>query len=213
MRQRRYAESACDDAVLAGGSDPCDYAETLLAIAKSNQTAKPMGLAAGSSALRARLRTILRDGTRRSPMTFGKRGMLATLALAIMLPVGACSVAKNGAGIDGRDHIPPAFFAIELSPDDAAKHEQRLAEFPDLHRYAHETDQPLRPNEVRGLRQHTRPSSPGCTGSTSSVDGPARTRCASSRTGPEFSCQQASEPGRPYWRCGGMAGPTGSTTH
>ena len=129
LRQRRYAESACDDAVLTGGGDPCDYAETLLAIARSNLNAKPMGLAAGSSVLRARLRTILNDDTRRSPMTFGKRGMLATLALGIMLPVGACSVAKKGAG-DGRDRIPAAIFAIE-SPDDARRYEQRLAEHPD----------------------------------------------------------------------------------
>lgn len=131
LRQRRYAESACDDAVLTGGRDPCDYAETLLAIARSNLSAKPMGLAAGSSALRARLRMILRDGTRRSPMTFGKRGMLATTTLAIMLPVGACSVAKGGTGFGGHDHIPAASYSIELSPEDAAKYEQRLAEYAD----------------------------------------------------------------------------------
>ena len=125
LRQRRYAESACDDAVLAGGRDPCDYAETLLTIARSNLNAKPMGLAAGSSALRARLRTILSDDTRRSPMTFGKRGMLATIALAVMLPVGACSVSG------GHGHIPAATFSTELSPDEAAKYEQRLAEYPD----------------------------------------------------------------------------------
>ena len=129
LHQRRYAESACDDAVLTGGRDPCDYAETLLTIAKSNLNAKPMGLAAGSSALRTRLRTILNDDARRSPMTFGKRGMLATLALVIMLPVGACSVAKGGPGTGGR--IPAATFAIALSPEDATKYEQRLAEYPD----------------------------------------------------------------------------------
>ena len=115
--------------MLAGGRDPCDHAETLLTIARSNLNAKPMGLAAGSSALRARLRTILNDDTRRSPMTFGKRGMLATLALAVMLPVGACSVAKGGNSIDGR--IPAATFSTELSPEEAAKYEQRLAEYPD----------------------------------------------------------------------------------
>lgn len=129
LRQRRYAESACDDAVLTGGRDACDYAETLLTIARSNLNAKPMGLAAGSSALRARLRTILNDDTRRSPMTFGKRGILASITLAIMLPVGACSIAKGGNGIDER--IPGATFSIELSADDAAKYEQRLAEHPD----------------------------------------------------------------------------------
>ena len=124
LRQRRYAESACDDAVLTDGKDPCDYAETLLSIARSNLNAKPMGLAAGSSALRARLQTILNGDTRRSPMTSGKRGILATVALAIMLPVGACSVANSG-------NIPAALYSAELSPDDVVKYEQRLAAYPD----------------------------------------------------------------------------------
>lgn len=124
LRQRRYAECACDDAVLMGGRDPCDYAETLLTIARSNLNAKPMGLAAGSSALRARLTKILNNDTRRTPMTCAMRGLLATLALAILVPVGACSVARY-------DRIPAAAFPIELSPDDVTEFEQRLAEYPD----------------------------------------------------------------------------------
>ena len=124
LRQRRYAEIACDDAVLMGGGNPYDYAETLLTIARSNLNAKPMGLAAGSSALRGRLQKILNNDTRRTPMTFAKRGLLATLALGILAPVGACSVAPH-------DRIYwPAYF-IELSPDDVAEYEQRLAEYPD----------------------------------------------------------------------------------
>ena len=37
LRQRRYAEQACDDAALTEGTDPCDYAETLV----GGRTRKP----------------------------------------------------------------------------------------------------------------------------------------------------------------------------
>ncbi len=95
LRQRRYAEEACDDAALADGADPCDYADTLLAVARRNHQAKPMGLYVGRGKLRARLRSILHRRTRRSRMTFVKRGLLSVGAMAVVLAAGACSFATN----------------------------------------------------------------------------------------------------------------------
>ena len=92
LRQRRYAEEACDDAALADGADPCDYAETLLAVARRNHRARPMGLYAGRGNLRVRLQSILRRGIRRSRMTLVKRGLLSAGAMAVVLAASACSV-------------------------------------------------------------------------------------------------------------------------
>ena len=92
LRQRRYAEQACDDAALTEGNDPCDYAETLLAVARGNRGTKAMGLSVGRSAMRIRLRSILRPTTRRTRMTHAGRVTLISLAMLLVLPIGACSV-------------------------------------------------------------------------------------------------------------------------
>ena len=97
MRQRRYAEEACDDAALAAGTDPCGYAATLLAVARRNRYGKPMGLSASRSDLSVRLKSILRSEARRARMTRAKRSLLIALAAALVLPVGAFTVAA-GAG-------------------------------------------------------------------------------------------------------------------
>lgn len=98
LRQRRYAEEACDDAALAAGTDPSDYAAALLAVARRNRDAKPMGLSVSRSDLSARLRSILRSGARRTRMTSAKRWLLTALATALVLPVGAFAVATAGVG-------------------------------------------------------------------------------------------------------------------
>lgn len=95
LRQRRYAEEACDDAALEDGADPCDYAETLLAVVRRNHQTRPMGLYADRGNLRVRLRSILHRGTRRSRMTLVKRGMLSAGAMAVVLATSACSVVTN----------------------------------------------------------------------------------------------------------------------
>lgn len=95
LRQRRYAEEACDDAALESGADPCDYAETLLAVVRRNHQARPMGLYAGRGNLRVRLRSILHRGTRRSRMTSVKRGLLSAGAMAVVLAASAGSVVTN----------------------------------------------------------------------------------------------------------------------
>ena len=122
-RQRRYAEEACDDAALEGGADPCDYADTLLAVARLNLRARPMGLSASRSNLRVRLRSILQRGTRRSRMTFVKRGLLSAGALAVALAASACSVVTNrfedagqeAAGFPGGDLVHEIFAFVYRS--------------------------------------------------------------------------------------------------
>ena len=117
LRQRRYAEEACDDAALEDGADPCDYAETLLAVARRNHQARPMGLYAGRGRLRIRLRSILHRGTRRSRMTYVKRGLLSAGALAVSLAASACSVTTNrfedtGSGSAGGELIRDIFVYV-----------------------------------------------------------------------------------------------------
>lgn len=115
LRQRRYAEEACDDAALEDGTDPCDYAETLLAIARRNHQARPMGLSAGRSSLGVRLRSILHRGTRRNRMTLAKRGLLSSGAMAVVLAASACSVVTNRFEDAGQEMIGSA--ADELVRD------------------------------------------------------------------------------------------------
>ncbi|MDE0423070.1 MAG: ABC transporter permease [Gammaproteobacteria bacterium] len=97
-RQRRYAEEACDDAALATGTDPCEYAAALLAVARRNRDAKPMGLSVSRSDLSNRLRSILLSGARRTRMTSAKRCLLIVSATALVLPIGASTVATTGIG-------------------------------------------------------------------------------------------------------------------
>ena len=108
LHQRRYAEEACDDAALERGTDPCDYAETLLAVVRRNHQARPMGLYAGRGKLHIRLRSILHRETRRSRMTFVKRGLLSAGAMAVVLAASACSVATNRFEDAGQEMIGTA---------------------------------------------------------------------------------------------------------
>lgn len=131
LRQRRYAEGACDDAVLTAGGDACDYADTLLTIAKSNLTAKPLGIAVGSKGLKARLQAVLRSDIRRDTMTRGKRRVVAALAFALIIPAGACSVVGHQNVDIGLTGTPEVSFVQELTPEEVATLERRLGDQPD----------------------------------------------------------------------------------
>ncbi|MDE0660018.1 MAG: M56 family metallopeptidase [Gammaproteobacteria bacterium] len=96
-RQRGYAERACDDVVLAGGGDECDYAEALLAVARENGAPRhserwPMGMAGGPGALSVRIESVLQMDARRRPMTSTKRWAFAMLGVTIALPLGTAAV-------------------------------------------------------------------------------------------------------------------------
>lgn len=96
-RQRGYAERACDDVVLAGGGDACDYAETLLAVARENTVARrsdilPMGMVGGHGTLAVRVEAVLQLDARRRPMTSSKRWTFVMLGLTIAFPLGTAAV-------------------------------------------------------------------------------------------------------------------------
>lgn len=162
LRQRRYAEGACDDAVLTAGGDPCDYADTLLAIAKSNLTAKPLGIAVGSKALKARLQAVLHTGVRRDPMTLAKRGIVAALAVAIIIPVGAGSVTAGENADVGP--TPEGRYSPELARQEVVAYERRLAEQPDdiatrtvlIHHYAQKRYRGQAEDSMHARREHAR---------------------------------------------------------
>ena len=125
-RQRRFAEGACDDTVLAGGHDPCDYAETLLAIARDSVEARPLAMAATEGSLAGRVESILRGAARRNRMTGPKRCLVTALALAVVVPLGAVSIAvaqSESASNDALVHLAARVHALQpddLSPQQAA---------------------------------------------------------------------------------------------
>ena len=127
FRQRRFAEGACDDTVLAGGHDPCDYADTLLVIARGNLKAKPLAMAATQRGLAPRIESILRRAARRNRMTGPKHGLVAALALAVVVPLGSVSIAvaqSDSASKDALDHL--SNHARALQRDDLSPHQAAL---------------------------------------------------------------------------------------
>ena len=102
-RQRGYAERACDDVVLAGGGDECDYAEALLAVARENVAPGrserwPMGMAGGPGTLSVRIESVLQLDVRRRPMTSTKRWTFVVLGLIIAFPLGTAAVTATDPG-------------------------------------------------------------------------------------------------------------------
>ncbi|MEO7714843.1 MAG: M56 family metallopeptidase [Capsulimonas sp.] len=97
---REESERACDDAVLAAGTRPTDYAEHLLAIAK--QLSPPEASRPGAAIamaqrpfVEARMRAILHTGLDRSALN--RRRTLASLLAAVLLlaPVAALRTAAQ----------------------------------------------------------------------------------------------------------------------
>ncbi|HEY0156637.1 MAG TPA: M56 family metallopeptidase [Thermoanaerobaculia bacterium] len=90
---RNECERACDDLVLAGGTKPSEYADHLLAIARTMPAFDPFRAVtlamSRKSQLEGRLLSILQPGAARR--VFGGRGVLAACAIAIgvIIPVSA----------------------------------------------------------------------------------------------------------------------------
>lgn len=126
LRQRRFAEGACDNTVLADGHDPFDYAETLLTIARDGTQAKPLAMAANEGGLTPRIESILRKTARRDRMTGPKRSLVTALALVAVVLLGAVSIAvaqSESASNEALDHLlarANAVKADDLSPHEAA---------------------------------------------------------------------------------------------
>ncbi len=98
-RLRIEAECACDDAVVNSGVPALAYAESLLDMARTREAVP--GLAATAMAARptlpVRIRALLAENTRRTPMTSLHRIALTIVALAVVVPLGATGAASDPA--------------------------------------------------------------------------------------------------------------------
>ena len=118
LRQRGYAERACDDVVLTLGGDPFDYAESLLAVARDNRQTRMLAMTGNRSPLTVRIEAILARDARRRPMTMRKRGVFALLALTVAFPVGTVVVTAT------------QYAGVQLTSTEARALEQRLLRYP-----------------------------------------------------------------------------------
>ena len=143
LRQRGYAERACDDVVLTGGGDPFDYAESLLAVARDNRQRRMFAMTGGRSPLSVRIEAILERDARRHPMTGRKRGAVAVLALTVAFPLGTAAITASQ---------PPT---VQLTGIEADALEQRLA------RYPHDVAIRVRLLGHYEARRHSDPSAQG----------------------------------------------------
>lgn len=143
LRQRGYAERACDDVVLTGGGDPFDYAESLLAVARDNRQRRIIAMTGGRSPLSVRIEAILERDARRHPMTWRKRGAVALLALTVAFPLGTAAITATQ---------PPR---VQLTSIEADALEQRLV------RYPHDVALRVRLLGHYDARRHSDPSAQG----------------------------------------------------
>ena len=116
---RAERERACDDLVLATGARASSYAGDLLEIARTSFARRPAAAAALAMArpseLEGRLLAILDPRVPRRPASRVARRAAATLALALVLPLGALRPAERAQAADASTDGPAAIHA----PDDA----------------------------------------------------------------------------------------------
>ncbi|MEE8243453.1 MAG: TonB family protein, partial [Pseudomonadales bacterium] len=84
------AEFACDDIVVNEGVAPTFYASQLLEIARTRKLGLAMAMATAPT-LPKRIRAILDSDIRRTAMNVKRLGLVVTLALAVVLPIGSIS--------------------------------------------------------------------------------------------------------------------------
>jgi hypothetical protein len=95
---RSTSEMACDDAVLRQGVPGVDYAERLVALARDFDgrrrwaSAYPAPAMAQTSSLRRRVAAMLNPRLSRRPLTSASRSLIATLALAVSVPVAGLAI-------------------------------------------------------------------------------------------------------------------------
>jgi TonB family protein len=103
-RLRIEGEHAADDAVIAGGLNPAEYATQLLAVARAGRRTPLLAGAGQPSTLTARVRAVLDPERRRSVVTRRMWCASAAAVLAIALPLAATQqgerkIYKIGVGI------------------------------------------------------------------------------------------------------------------
>ncbi len=92
-RLRREAERAADDAVIAGGANPADYAEELVRVARSMAQTPAATIAAvgmvESSSLEHRVRHVLDRSAGRGPASWVVRAIVAVFVAALSVSAAA----------------------------------------------------------------------------------------------------------------------------
>lgn len=160
------AERACDDRVLAAGSDSCDYADRLLRVAGAAREARDPSYAAVAMARRTdlatRIQAILDARVRRG----GVRGLPAAfLAVALLLPTGLLGPARLAraapepvAGVTGSASRPwsDAGSRVEAPTVDRLSPLLRTAHDGDLAGVRSLLDREADPNRTETLRDRTR---------------------------------------------------------
>jgi beta-lactamase regulating signal transducer with metallopeptidase domain len=98
-RLRIERELACDDAVIASGAQPADYAEQLVEVAGELRSASwrpaPVVAIAGASPIERRVRSILNPRTWRTPLSRWRTLALATFMASLVIIVAAFSPASG----------------------------------------------------------------------------------------------------------------------
>ena len=114
---RSECERACDDLVLAGGTKPSDYADHLLAIARSMPSFDPfrsVTLAMSrKSQLEGRLLSILQTGVRRRAFSGRGVAIACALAVAVIVPLAALRMTAQ----PSKPQPKPSGSTLTVKPD------------------------------------------------------------------------------------------------
>jgi beta-lactamase regulating signal transducer with metallopeptidase domain len=117
---RNECERACDDLVLAGGTKPSDYADHLLAIARTMPAFDPFRAVtlamSRKSQLEGRLLSILQPGAARR--VFSGRGVLVAcaVAVAVIVPVSALRLIAQPSKVK-EEKVKPSGTTVTVEPE------------------------------------------------------------------------------------------------
>ena len=132
-RLRRESEHACDDAVIAAGIDPADYAAQLVDLARALNKRRPVGLPAPAmarlSTLEGRVSAMLNHHLDRRPIT--RTTQLSTAVVLMLLTIAIAGVAGqryskfSGVVLDQTNAYLPDVTMSLTSAGSQARHEVR----------------------------------------------------------------------------------------
>lgn len=118
-RLRLAAEQSCDDEVVAAGMAPAAYAEVLLEVVRGHRHGTALAMASPTG-LPARIRSLLDPDLRRTPMNARRFSASATLALAVILPVGSIGAVDRAGSHDPGSSTADPRLVVEAEQGAAA---------------------------------------------------------------------------------------------
>jgi hypothetical protein len=131
-RLRAESEQACDDEVLAAGTEPSDYAAHLVALARhfsDHRTCFPAPAMARRSTLHRRVTAMLNTRLNRTPPAFASRLGAAVLMLAATLAIAAAQASSTYTGTlyDPSGAVLPGVRVVLTSREGAAQETRSTA--------------------------------------------------------------------------------------